>query len=367
MRSGMARVIGAALVLLSLCVPAAIACTGIVATADGTVLFGNNEDSGSVPAYLWFSPAPSSESFGGVYYGLADRYPQGGMNERGLSFDHLSRPIHPVTSSSHLPTPPFRPRNGEWVYRMLEACGTVAEALAYLSQYDLWFFERFQLLLGDRYGDAAVVEGDRIVRKTGDTLLVTNFLLSRPDLGNHPCPRYAGAGATLDEARCISAETVRDALDRAHTTWTCYSNIHRPATGDVALYYMQDYRHALAFNVREELMHGAREFVLSDLPEVATRRTPHDGTALNGVDVEFSWYGRAVAYEIVLSMERDLSRSVVHLAPGCESCGAPRRILRTVTGLRPHTTYYWMLRAKGDEGFWTESTIYEFTAGAAFG
>ena len=367
MRLRMVGVIGVALTLLGPCAPAAIACTGIVAAADGAVLFGSNEDSGSTPAYLWFSPAPSSDGFGGVYYGLADRYPQGGMNERGLSFDHLSQPIHPVTSSSHLPTPPFQPRNGEWVYRMLEACETVGEALAYLSQYDLWFFERFQLLLADRHGAAAVVEGDRIVRKTGNTLVVTNFLLSEPGLGNHPCPRHASAGAVLDEARCISAETVRDALDRAHTTWTCYSNIHEPATGDVSLYYMQDYRHSLAFNVREELVHGAREFVVSDLLEVATRRTPHDRTALNGVDVEFSWYGRAVAYEIVLSTERDLSPSVVHLAPGCDSCGAPRRILRTVTGLRSNSTYYWMLRAQGEEGFWTESTVYEFTTRAASG
>ena len=343
----------------------ATCCTGICVASNGTALFGNNEDKESASTFLWFSPAPAAGGFGGVYYGFADRYPQGGMNERGLSFDQYGQPILPVTGSDHLPTPPFRPRNGEWIYRMLEECESVDEALEYLSQYDLWFFERFQLFLADRFGDAAVVEGDCVIRKTGDRLVVTDFLLSQPGLGNYPCARYAGANAVLRQAICLSQETLRDALDAAHTSLTCYSNIHDPSTGDVTLYAMHDFENAVRFNVLDELEYGEREFGLTDLFEVATRRTPLDGTRLNGVDVEFSWYGKAVEYEIVVSTDPCLDRSAVYLAVGCTTCASSRRISRTVVGLQPQTTYYWTLRAKGDEGFWTETSVYTLRTGSA--
>jgi len=340
---------------------APLGCTGIYAALNGTVLFGNNEDTGAVDTLIWFSPARSEGGLGGVYYGFADRYPQGGMNERGLSFGHFGQPALAVTGSSRLPTPPFRPRNGEWIYQMLERCESVAEALAYLGQYNLWFFDRFQLLLGDRFGDAAVVEGDKVIHKTGDTLVLTNFLLSQPNLGNYPCWRYDRVDEALNGARDISVGTFRAALDAAHTSWTCYSNIHLPVTGDVFVYYMHDFSRALTFNISEELAHGAREFDLSDLLEIATRRSPHDGTRLQNGGVDFSWYGTAVEYEIVLSVRSDLTNAIIYKAGGCSACRSSRRISRTVHNLFPSTTYYWTLRAKGVEGFWTESSVYEFT------
>ena len=339
-------------------------CTGIYAALNGTVLFGNNEDYGDVETFIWFSPARSEGGYGAVFYGLADRYPQGGMNERGLSFDHFGQPVQAVTGSSHLPTPPLKPRNGEWIYQMLERCESVDEALAYLGQYNLWFFDRFQLLLGDRYGDAAAIEGDRVVRKTGDTFVLTNFLLSQPYLGNYPCWRYDEACRVLREASYPSVETIRDALDATHTSSTCYSNVHLPKTGDVFVYDMHDFDRALTFNVWEELAHGAREFELRELFEIATRRIPQDGIDLNGSRVDFSWYGTAVEYEIVLSVRPDLSNAVVYKAAGCAACASSRRMSRSVPNLFANKTYYWMLRAKGDEGFWTESSTYRFTTGA---
>lgn len=346
---------------------APLGCTGIYVASNGTALFGNNEDYGDGDAYIWFSPARAEGGYGAVLYGFADRYPQGGMNERGLSFDHFGQPVQAVTGSSHLPTPPLKPRNGEWIYQMLERCESVDEALAYLGQYNLWFFDRFQLLLADRYGDAAVVEGDRVVRKTGDTLVLADFLLSQPYLGNYPCWRYDEASRILREASYVSVKTIRDALDVTHTSSTCYSNVHLPQTGDVLIYYMHDFDRALTFNVSEELANGAREFEFPELLEIATRRSPQDGVDLNGSRVDFSWYGTAVEYEIVLSVRSDLSNAIVYLAPGCVACESSRRISRTVSHLFSDTTYYWMLRAKGDEGFWTESSIYQFTTGASTG
>jgi hypothetical protein len=339
------------------------ASTGIYAAADGTVLFGNNEDDGAIDTYLWFSPAPTEDGYGGVYYGFVDRYPQGGMNERGLTFGHYTCPTFDVAGSAYLSTPPFAPRNGEWVYQMLERCESVAEALAYLSQFDLWFFRRFQLLLGDRFGDAAVIEGDRIIRKTGETLVVTNFRLSEPSLGNYPCLRYDLVCQTLDEATRLSENTILSALELSQTSWTCYSNIHFPKTGDVRVYSMHDFGYALTFNLLDELAKGARDFYLPDIFEIATRLTPPDGADLQDGGVNFSWYGTAVDYEIVLSVRPDLSNAVVYKAVGCSACTSPRRISRTVANLFPNTRYYWKLRAKGDEGFWTESTILTFTTG----
>jgi len=338
-------------------------CTGIYTATDGTVLFGNNEDNGTVDTYLWFTAPRHSRGFGAVYFGFVDRYPQGGMNDRGLSFDHYGNPVLEVTGTSHLPTPPFAPRDGEWIYQMMERCESVGDALAYLAQFDLWFFRRFQLMLGDRFGDAAIVEGDRIIRKTGESLVVTNFLHSQPDLGSYPCWRYDKVCQTLDDSNAITAETVRCALEVSQTTWTCYSNIHFPKTGDVRVFSLHDYERALAFNLPDELRHGDRDFRLPELFEIATRLIPPDGIKLRDGSVNFSWYGTAVDYELVISVRPDLSNAVVLSAPGCHGCTSSRRISRTVSNLFPNTRYYWKLRALGDEGFWTETTTLTFTTG----
>lgn len=241
-----------------------IGCTGINCRKGSIILFGNNEDHGDPNSFIWFNK-PRGDKFGGVYFGFQDKYPQGGMNEKGLSFDHFARPYLEVTGFSHLPQPPLSPRNGEWVYQMQETCETVAEAISYLRQFNIWFFNTFQLFLADRLGNSAIVEGDSIIYKNGDFQVVTNFLHSHPGLGNYPCWRYDTAVRMLKSCDSLTVDYLKSILDRTHTTSTCYTNIHNPVNGIIYLYYMHQFQNMVVLNVAEEIAKGDRMLTIPSL------------------------------------------------------------------------------------------------------
>lgn len=254
-------------------------CTGIYAKEDSIILFGNNEDHGDPNSYIWFQQ-PRPGKYGGVYYGFQDHYPQGGMNEKGLSFDHFAQPYLSVTGSSHLPSAPSSPRNGEWVYQMLETCETVNEAISYLRQFNLWFFYNFQLFLADRFGNSAIVEGDSILYKNGDFQVVTNFLQSNPELGNYPCWRYNEATQMLESCDSISIDYFRSILNAVHTNNTCYSNIHDPVSNIIYLYYMYKFENVVIINLKQEFQKGDRTFKISSLFETTNVGYPQNDSNL---------------------------------------------------------------------------------------
>ena len=71
---------------------AADACTAFCALdATGRVLVGNNEDYSNPRTKIRFVPATPG-SYGRIYVGFDDMWPQGGMNERGLWFDGFATP-----------------------------------------------------------------------------------------------------------------------------------------------------------------------------------------------------------------------------------------------------------------------------------
>ncbi len=70
-----------------LCMPHG--CTVFLAANDQVALAGNNEDWRNPFTKLWFIPAGEG-TFGQMYVGFDDYYPQGGMNDQGLFFDGLA-------------------------------------------------------------------------------------------------------------------------------------------------------------------------------------------------------------------------------------------------------------------------------------
>lgn len=225
--------------MVSLFLPAyqdCLGCIGINCKKDSTILFGNNEDHGEPNSYAWFQRSKPGK-FGGVLYGFQDQYPQGGMNEKGLCFDHFARPYLQVTGFSQ---PPLSPRYAEWVYQMQETCATVAKAISYLRLFNIWFFTNFQLFLADRFGNSAIVEGDSIIYQNGDYQVVTNFFHSHPELGHYPCWRYHIATQILESCDSLTVDYCKSILNSGHTSNT-YSNIHDPVNGMIYLYYMHQF------------------------------------------------------------------------------------------------------------------------------
>jgi hypothetical protein len=214
------RAFGLALLIVTLALAAAEACTGLVLVGDGAVVVGGNEDNDKINASIW-ATATTESGHGAVYFGfyfpeLGNRrstwYEMQGINDQGLYFDLFSTPCRPGEATDTAPT--FGPaRPPEAIERSLMAsCATVSEALAFLHRKNYArILPCVQTLLVDRDGNAAVYTGKADVFRTTPGFVVTNFWLDDPSLGEWPGDSYVAASRmilwsaspTLDNAATI--------------------------------------------------------------------------------------------------------------------------------------------------------------------
>lgn len=151
----------------------------------GKIYVVNSEDYWyDVDAYIQIEPG-SRNKFARLWYGW-DNFAQGGINEKGLFFDAAVTPEQPRIKGKR------NPKNnlGD---QILANCATVREALAFLEKERI-ALNRSHLMFGDRSGNAVIVEwvdGERKLHWIeGNQLIMTNYLLSKPEAGNFPCYRY---------------------------------------------------------------------------------------------------------------------------------------------------------------------------------
>jgi len=243
--------LGFVMILLStqLLWAAEVKSCSVFAASDGTNVFaGNNEDMPpSVPQEIWFVP-PREGKFGYVAYGdLSDHFSQGGMNDQGLFFDGTASPKLAVT-----PNPNGCEPHAMLLEEVLANCATVQQALDHLAQYNPspWMSVA-QLFFADKYGDAAILEGDIIWRKEEKPyLVVTNFYHSNPELGNSPCRRYDIINSMMENGLKVTLEYFVDMAKAAQPkSPTVYTTIGDLVKGKLYLYYRQDFEHAIEFDL----------------------------------------------------------------------------------------------------------------------
>jgi len=232
------------------------ACTAFCAVdAGGRVLVGNNEDYSNPRTKLRFLPATPG-TYGRMYVGFDDMWPQGGMNERGLWFDGFATPAVKATGSAGLPHFP-----GNIVDKAMAECATVEEVVRLFSQYNRGFLTRGVLMFADAGGDAVSIEPDAIVRKTRRHFVQTNFHQSRPQTGSAD-RRFSIATSMLERAGGdISVDLFRRILAETHQNGvspTLYSNVYDLQLRTMYLYYFHDFDRVVTFNLSEELQKGER-------------------------------------------------------------------------------------------------------------
>ncbi len=250
---------------------AALGCTGFTFANDDLVLAGNNEDytldcKPKVTIY-----PPENEEYGRIVFSNKP-YPYvdmpyvefGGMNEEGLFFDSFSHPYLKITNPESKPA-----YNGWYIPKCLKSCSTVEEALEEFGQWVHPYLEINQILIVDRFGDSAIIEGDEIIRKTGDFQVCTNFLQSHPELGGYPCWRYDTAVDMLDNMNDFSIDYFRNICDSTHSEgiygYTIYSNVYDLKNGVVYLYYIHDFSKVKIFDLSLEIEKGFNSYFMSDL------------------------------------------------------------------------------------------------------
>lgn len=250
------------LLLVVLLAPAAIPCSMFLIAQAGEVLVGNNEDYWNCDTKVWFVPATEGKR-GGVYFGFADTFAQGGMNDGGLCFDGFATGRHPMHEQEGKEV-----FGGNLIQEAMDTCTTVEEVIELFARHDLRFLETAMLMFADRSGDSVIIEGDEFLRKEGRFQVVTNFYQSSVAPGSDPCPRFRIATGMLEEAEEVSIALGRRVLAAVHNeagSPTLYSNLYDLKRGLVHIYHFHDFEHAVVFDLAEELKRGARTLELPSL------------------------------------------------------------------------------------------------------
>jgi len=254
------------------------ACTGFTASHDDLVLVGNNEDWFDPDPYMRIYPA-TEESYGMILFEFlwppTDPHGYtafGGINDQGLNFDLFLHPyLRPIKSWNK---PVFQ---GDLIVHAIKTCATVEEVITLFLQYNLGFMDEFQMFIVDASGDAAIIEGDEIIRKDGTFMVVTNFLQSNPDHGWYPCWRYDTAVEMLEEMTELSVDYFRDICEATHQDGaypTVYSNIYDVTHGILYLYHYYDYDNAVIFDINEELSMGEHSYHVPKLFRFISNNPP---------------------------------------------------------------------------------------------
>jgi len=290
-------------------------CTIFAVSHGDQVLFGNNEDWVDPNTYIWLIPS-DGKSYSTVCLGFDDRIPQGGINERGLAFDFNALPEAPLNPHPELPSP-----EGNIVTALISRCASVEQAIELAKSYNWGSSIRWQLLLADATGDAAVMsagpDGElAFTRKPpGDGYLVsTNFNRANPSNGSYPCWRYNRASAMLAHIETGDADLLDylvSVLDAVHqegstvfTVNTVYSNVFDLRNGTIHLYQWHNFDEVVTLNVAEEVARGKWSSRIRDLftartvGESAAEYTRHQGGVW--VDVARAWLPLTAVSIIVL-------------------------------------------------------------------
>jgi len=214
-----------------------------------------------------------------VYFGFENFSLQGGINEKGLSFDANALPKAHLNPHPELPAPP-----SEWVVEtIMKKAATVEEAidLAGLYQRGNWGIPlKYQIILADAKGDAVVIsarpDGELAFtrKKQGDGYLVsTNFNRANPENAySYPCWRYDKAVEMLEKVEDendLTMDYFKSILDAVHgegaSSNTLYSNIFDLRNGIIYLYHWHQYDEVVILNVAEQLTRGKLCIRISDL------------------------------------------------------------------------------------------------------
>jgi len=279
------------LLIVGLCLGAAAnsqACTIFSESAEGTVFAGRNWDmieDGQLPV-MWFVPA-NKGAHGRVCFGRRGDC-EDGMNDQGLFVAVAAAPPSGCFRSKQVPVSSSAALDG-----MLASCANVEEAIVWLKQRPnvlingSWTTHRFlgvfaksydnsgvggHFLVADKGGNSVVFEWEKgklkVIRKTGRFQLVTNFLLSKPDLGEFPSPRFAAATKILEKADQPSVARCTAALEATSRELTRYSVVYDLARGDAHVYCRNRFAAPKTIHLSQELKKGVHEVSLYDWFEV---------------------------------------------------------------------------------------------------
>jgi hypothetical protein len=181
---------------------------------------------------------------------------------------------------------------------MMAEYATVEEVLDMFTQYNLEWMSKVQMFIVDKSGDAAIIEGDEVIRKSGSYQVVTNFRLSKIPEDQRPCrwpawscSRYKKAEKMLLDFDTPTVAHFRDILKATHRgpynviARTQYSNIYDLTNRLVYVYYLHDFDNEIIFSLSEEVKKRRHYF---DLPSLFGKELKYDNQVYTHSSPNFS-------------------------------------------------------------------------------
>jgi len=249
---------------LLLSVKPVYSCICIYAVQDSVVLVGNNEDWTNPFTKVWFYPS-DNKNFGRVYFGFAEYSQQGGMNDQGLFIDGFATKFQKMTK---ITKESYSGNYQVLLEQILSKCKDVGEAVKIFDAYYFPFLEHAMIIIGDKEGKSAIIEGDTIIYKSGRYQVVTNFRQSNIyNLRESHCWRFAKADSMLKLNKNISMDLFKEILSATSQEFTQYSNINDLKNGLIRLYHYYNFDSVVVINLKEELQKGEHSY---DLPGLFT-------------------------------------------------------------------------------------------------
>ena len=249
---------------LLICSIQADACTIFMQHEGHKVLVGNNEDYiPTAKSWLWVRPRTEVAN-GYILWGFQQKYPEGGMNEKGLFIDAAALP-EKIAIIRDPNKPDF---NGYITEKILRECSSVGQAVALVSRYNLTWQEKAQIMIVDKSGDYAVIHANYIIRKSANTFALTNYSIGGPTKSDFTCWRRNTVEEELKD-NPFSVALFRNTLAKIAQTEpdnaTVYSQVCDLENGIIYLYQKHNFNQVATLSLPKILRKGRRDIAINTL------------------------------------------------------------------------------------------------------
>lgn len=252
------------------------ACTVFCDSQGDTVLAGRSLDIPDNPSMGMLLVPATARTHGWVCFGRFTYPWADGVNDHGLFVAVADVPTPHKTRSFRQPADLQTFLSG-----LLANCASVDDAITWCKKQPTphlggWVNRSFlgyytfvtlqHILVADRSGDSVVFEWPqgklKMTRKRGRYQLMTNFLLTSPESGYYPCPRYIADSRIFDQAAGPSLQTCAQVLETTSAQSTRYSLICDLTHGDIHVYLRRGFNEPKTFHLADELQKGRHELDL---------------------------------------------------------------------------------------------------------
>lgn len=237
------------------------ACTSVMASKNGMVLAGHNEDWNQSNHFIHFEPA-APNLFGCFYVSNGTSWVLCGINDQGLFLGDNS-----VRDTGWSPDPSKKEYLDNPRLQILQTCATVGDVRHFFETYDVSLLKGLRFPISDRSGASMVVEYAegkvRFITENQWYQVSTNFLRTTYPGDNVPCNRFIKATQIFKSANELNVPLIHSILKETHqegTYATKFSCIYDLKSKIIHLYYNHDFEHTIIFNLDEELNKGPHSF-----------------------------------------------------------------------------------------------------------